>query len=390
MTDEFVTFPKPNDPLPDHRVLELYLAGECTVAERIAMERWIKANPYWQEVLRVMALDGRTNRLLAQGESVSKIDQFADAIFREAGIATPSSISFSNDDIKQAVGYRQLVSNPKMIRAHTGAANHNPWVWASRKLYSRLPFPATKPATAGVFGVICSVVVFLVFATMHHLGAKDIVPTGNVTRQAFSIYTTGNGQRATITLADGSTVLLSVASRLEVPVDYHLGNRALRLEGAAMFSVRPSSLAPFTVTARGITTRVLGTTFIMRRYSSDSSAIVAVRDGKVSVQGIVVAASQRVSVDTQKSIVPHNAHASDFDFFNGMLRLDQMPLSRAIPELNRWYDAEIRLGDSSLANEQITGGFKNGSLTDLITILEKTLSVQVFRDGKVLNLYPKL
>jgi transmembrane sensor len=206
---------------------------------------------------------------------------------------------------------------------------------------------------------------------------------------ATSSYATGNGERATITLADGSTVVLNVASQLQVPADFAAGNRTVRLQGEALFTVAHHRGAPFTVIAGPSTTRVLGTSFVVRHYSSDSVATVAVRNGKVAVQSNVLAANQQIEVDMHGPGHIQPANPDQFSFAFGMLTLDNVPLAQAIPELNRWYDADIRLGDSALATQRVIGGFKAGSLTDLAGILELTFNVRVVRDGQTLTLYPK-
>ncbi len=68
-----------------------------------------------------------------------------------------------------------------------------------------------------------------------------------------SVYTTANGERATITLADQSTVTLSVGSRLEIPADYAAGHRTLRRTTgwlAAMVAAQASMRSPVTSSSR--------------------------------------------------------------------------------------------------------------------------------------------
>ncbi|HXC26062.1 MAG TPA: FecR domain-containing protein, partial [Gemmatimonadaceae bacterium] len=103
---------------------------------------------------------------------------------------------------------------------------------------------------------------------------------------AASIYTTGNAQRANITLPDGSTVALNVASRLEVPADYMTGDHTVHLVGEGLFTVVRHESTPFAVEAGTTTTRVLGTRFVVRHYPSDSATMVAVQDGKVAVRSV--------------------------------------------------------------------------------------------------------
>ncbi len=184
-----------------------------------------------------------------------------------------------------------------------------------------------------------------------------------------STYTTMNGERATITLPDGSKVLLNAASRLEVPANFANGNRTLHLEGAALFTVNHDAQSPFTVMAGGSTTRVLGTSFVVRHYASDNATTVSVRDGKVAVGSAIVTANQQVTVDANHTGAVVPADPGQFSFESGVLTLEIMPLEAAIPELNRWYDAEIRFGDPSIRQRLIAGRFTAGSLSDASTTL---------------------
>jgi transmembrane sensor len=230
---------------------------------------------------------------------------------------------------------------------------------------------------------ICAVVLVAMFGWQ--LGTHKI----NTKPAPVVTYTTARGERATITLPDGSTAMLNVASRLEVPVDYATGNRAVHLTGAALFTVTHHDGSPFTVVAGANTARVLGTSFVVRHYASDSMTTVAVREGKVAVRSTVLTGGHQVAVGPHGTSSVQAANASEFSFVSGLLTLTNLPLPAAIPELNRWYDADIRLGDRSLADRRITGSYDTGSLAELQMILEMTFNVRVVRDGRTLTLFPR-
>jgi ferric-dicitrate binding protein FerR (iron transport regulator) len=82
------------------------------------------------------------------------------------------------------------------------------------------------------------------------------------------------------------------------------------------------------------------------------------------------------------------ASLAPFSFATGVLSLDGVPIARALADLSRWYDADIRLGDTILVHERISGRFAAGSLADLATNLEWTFNLRVVRTGRVLTLYP--
>jgi ferric-dicitrate binding protein FerR (iron transport regulator) len=214
-------------------------------------------------------------------------------------------------------------------------------------------------------------------------------------RSATVMYTTSNGERANVTLPGGGTVALSVGSRLLVPADYPNGNHTLRLEGEALFSVRHHDRVPLVVIAGAVRTQVLGTSFAVRHYSTDSLTTVAVQSGKVAVadtatrRSVVLDAGRQAALHPGGTVTVRNIASGRFSFANGILSIDSLPLRDAVIELSRWYDADIRLGDSSLAPRLVTGGFRAESLSDCATILEWTFGIRVVRNGRVLTLYSK-
>ena len=207
---------------------------------------------------------------------------------------------------------------------------------------------------------------------------------------AYITYTTRPGERATVTLPDGNTVALNVASRLEVPVKYRAGYHTVRLvEGEALFTVAHHSATAFTVISGTTTTRVLGTSFVVRKYPTDPATTVAVDEGRVAVGRLVVAAQHLVEISPEGTTQVRMANPSEFAFASGTLVIRPTTLSKEIPELDRWYDAEIRLGDPALAGETFQGHFGAGSLADLSTLLQMMFDVRIVREGRVLTLYPK-
>ncbi len=219
------------------------------------------------------------------------------------------------------------------------------------------------------------------------LGRVDNGAPYSQASSSVSTYTTSNGERAAIKLADGSSVLLNVGSSLKVPVNYGQYNRTVELSGEALFTVNHSGKHPFIIKAGASVTRVLGTSFIVRHYQNDFETRVAVREGKVDVGGTVVTALQQITVSErgEASDIQH-INGNPFSFESGVLQLEHMPLGKAIQELNRWYNADIRIADKSLASAIIGGQFSEGSILELMEQLTVSLDVQIERDGHILTL----
>lgn len=254
---------------------------------------------------------------------------------------------------------------------------------------------ASQPQKSGLFrqlgtawttsiwsaGAIAATVLVILAWNMGVSGVEDQLAS------SASTYTTGNKQQAAITLPDGSEVVLNVGSRLEIPSDYATGNRTLVLDGEAYFTVKPDKRAPFTVNSGSATARVLGTRFVVRHYGSDTTTAIAVKDGKVAVGDVVLTAGEETYVSSGMISPVRETDARRFSFVLGKLALSSQLLTDAIPDLNRWYDVDIRIGDSALRERRIVGVFETGSITDLISLLELTYNVRVVRDGQTLTLF---
>ncbi|HEY6082673.1 MAG TPA: FecR domain-containing protein, partial [Chitinophagaceae bacterium] len=93
----------------------------------------------------------------------------------------------------------------------------------------------------------------------------------------------GSGGRRTVTLPDGTDVLLNANSRMDVPADYNQGQRDILLKGDGFFEVAQDHQQPFRVMVNGIVTTALGTSFRIRAYPFEKNIKVMLLTGKVEV-----------------------------------------------------------------------------------------------------------
>lgn len=207
---------------------------------------------------------------------------------------------------------------------------------------------------------------------------------------ATTTYTTNNGQRANLTLADGTIVLLNVGSRLEVPQDFNEKNRTVRVSGEVYFNVVHHTRTPFVVDVNKVRAVVLGTEFGVRAYQKDTGAVM-VRNGKVSIGGTVLGASDigRIVTGAPMTVLHHQPVDAMLGFAHGRLVLMDVPLREAIPDLDRWYDANIQLSDPTLGEMPMHSTLPVGSVADLAQVLQTTFGVRVERDGRTLTIYPR-
>ena len=356
-------------------LLERYWAGETSPEETAAVQAWFAAHPEWH--VWYEQLRGELKVRPWADLSSDQVNRFVTDALQTMGI-------HPQHDVPRGRG----VDEADMYMA--GRAEHpsssRPSELSRGERSARFPGQQISwPRAATRRGLLA-----IGLAVMVAAGVGVLVQ--HKTEKApdsVTSYATANGERATISLPDGSTIILDVGSRLEIPTNFGQGEHTVRLEGQAFFKVVHHKATPFVVVAGPSTTRVLGTRFTVRHYPGDSAATVAVQDGKVAVGTAVLTAQQQVSVSRHAISEIRPTVAGQFTFADGVLTLPEMSLAEAIPHLNRWYGADIRLGDQAVGSQRIEGRFITGAIADLADNLQWTFNLRVLRNGRVLTLYSR-
>ncbi|HMC91647.1 MAG TPA: FecR domain-containing protein [Allosphingosinicella sp.] len=203
----------------------------------------------------------------------------------------------------------------------------------------------------------------------------------------------------TVLLADGSEVLLSQGSALDVRFD--AGARRLRLtRGEARFSV-VHERRPFVVEANGTEVVARGTEFVVR-LSSGRTTVSLIRglvDVSYSPSGAApdqrrvtrLEAGQRLVVDRQiagaelaPATPPLPARAPP-PAPAAMLQFDDLPLAQAVEQVSRHGSPELRLGDPALARLRVTGAFHSGDTAGFAQSVAAAFDLAVDRgaDGRL-------
>ena len=192
-------------------------------------------------------------------------------------------------------------------------------------------------------------------------------------------HTTVAGQKATITLNDGSTVRLNSESSLIFPERFDRnGSREVHLEGEAFFSVMPDKSKPFIVNSKHLTTRVLGTSFNVKAYANENKVQVVVASGKVGVED---QKKNREILLTKNEMITYNIsnqemikEKGDFGFLiswkDGTLEFDGIELREAARELERWFGIKITLENERLGNCLIKGRYKDKNLDKILRLFQ--------------------
>ncbi len=191
---------------------------------------------------------------------------------------------------------------------------------------------------------------------------------------AYNLLQTPRGGQYKITLPDGSKVWLNAASSLKYPVVFSGKERRVEITGEAYFEVAKDAEKRFIVSAKGITTEVFGTHFNINTYNNELATRVTLLEGNIQVNKNNVQPGQQ-------AVVNDNGHLEitgniDLEqavaWKNGEFQFgDKTDIKTAMRQVERWYDIEVEYRGSF--NSHIGGSIsRSASLPKILKMLEKT------------------
>ena len=246
-----------------------------------------------------------------------------------------------------------------------------------------------------------------------------LIGGGGWWRYAPTSYRTGTGERRVIALADGSTISLDAATRVDVR---YLGDRReLWLDqGRAKFSVAHDPLRPFSVQAGDRMVIATGTQFSVEKLSGEVRVVLY--DGHVAVMdtsrptprplaiGPTRAPSEQAlapgreliipdavpvmlaSREQMQSSAPPLAHILQVDpgrtlgWEAGILEFADEPLGDAVERMNRYGTHKLRIADASVRAMPISGQFEGGNTAAFVEGVTSVFPVKAVDepDGDIL------
>lgn len=353
----------PDDiPPPDALTLARYLSGEGSGSEASEVENWIAADP--------------ANRRLVEALRLAW--------------SRPRPPEFDSGDVlwnRIAARLDQPIPRPTLV-PERGRAAEPRWRDLPTRRVVRL-----LPAAAAVILVIAG-------AALLERSRRASAPV------SMREVATRRGQRAALSLPDGSRVLLAPDSWLRIPTADG-GTRTkvaidLYLQGEAYFDVRHDSTRPFRVHTATALIEDIGTEFVVAAYPETPRMRVAVVSGVVALRRYTRVAALRAvdSANARPLLTLTRGNLAELDstgtavltrdvnldpyvsWTQGSLVFDGTPLRDVVPMLARWYDLDIQLTDSALGGRRLTASFRDEPVSQVLELIGRSLEVQIERQGR--------
>jgi transmembrane sensor len=220
------------------------------------------------------------------------------------------------------------------------------------------------------------------------LGFSDPGSTGFQPALAAKAFATAVGGRSTITLDDGSRVTLNTQSRVETHFSKTRRDVTL-VAGQALFEVAHDATRPFVVTAGDRQVTAIGTAFDVRLEPTGVRVVLV--EGRVAVderadgpiasllgteRRELVAGQEYVSKAKSANIV----RAADVNeailWRDGRVAFNDVPLTQAIAEMNRYATGALVVADPSMARLRVNGVFRTGETRAFVNALEEYFPIR--------------
>lgn len=191
----------------------------------------------------------------------------------------------------------------------------------------------------------------------------------------------------TIILKDGSTVVLNQNSSLTYSEREQTRNVALI--GEAFFEVTKKPNAPFTVTANGIHTTALGTSFNIKAFEESDQVVVSLVTGKVAVRSSteeqnLIPNQQLVYDKLTQRFAQQNFDLEDVnDWRNGAIVFKDTPLSEVLLDVARFFNQQIIFEKEMLNKCLISSSFtENNTMEEVLTVLAFSKNLNIKKENK--------
>jgi transmembrane sensor len=208
-------------------------------------------------------------------------------------------------------------------------------------------------------------------------------------------YATDTGERRLVALSDGSRVELNTETRLRASMSPD-SREAWLDEGEAYFDVAHDASRPFTVHMGDRTVRVLGTRFSVRRDGDKVQVLVA--EGRVRLSGPksgpaakpVLLVRGDVATGMGGSVLQSRTSDQRVDdqlaWRRGLLVFDQITLSDAAAEFNRYNQTQLKVLDPQTAAIRIGGSFEATNVEAFVRLLQSAYGLEIDHDDGIVKI----
>jgi transmembrane sensor len=204
-----------------------------------------------------------------------------------------------------------------------------------------------------------------------------------------------------VMLTDSTKVSLQPNSSIRITNDFNQNDRKIFLSGEAFFNVSHDPSRPFYVEAGNVVTKVLGTSFNIRAFSTDTAITVKVNTGKVSVYAgettkqkkydrpLILTANQQAVYSKEEHVVEKSIVESPRILLPEQevrrLKFEAAPMTEVMEAIEKAYGVEISFSEDDFSSCKLTTTLGTDGLFNRLDILCRAIGAAYTQeDGRIL------
>ncbi len=196
------------------------------------------------------------------------------------------------------------------------------------------------------------------------------------------------GQRAQLTLQDGTVVWLNAHSTLKYPAAFKGKQRRVEITGEGYFDVAADKKKPFIVSTQDVEMQVLGTEFNVFSYPVTGYVKTDLVDGSLRVYSVedenlcvTLKPNEQVTVKEGKMYLAQSVNEDYYLWKDGIYAFDNERLLDILEKLQLYYDVTIVVEDPEIFNVCYTGKFRQrDGIDEILKVLQKIHPFKIVKD----------
>lgn len=196
---------------------------------------------------------------------------------------------------------------------------------------------------------------------------------------AMHTVTVPSGQRANLTLPDGTKVWMNARTEIQYPGVFSKSKREIKLNGEAYFEVSHNAKHPFIVHTNKCSIEVLGTKFNVEDYADSKDFSTALMEGSVKVSDnkqdkntLILSPDQLVILKGGKLIAKD---ITDYDYYRwreGLVCFKDVGFEQLMHRFEKCYGVKIVIENDKWLEYGFTGKFRvSDGIDNALKILQK-------------------
>nr|WP_236264132.1 FecR domain-containing protein [Dysgonomonas sp. Marseille-P4677] len=196
------------------------------------------------------------------------------------------------------------------------------------------------------------------------------------------------GQRASVTLSDGTQVWLNAKSTLSYPAYFGKDERLVKIRGEAFFNVAKDRDKPFIVSTSKLDIKVLGTIFNVKDYTETDSINISLLEGAVEVYNqtntskkAIMKPNECLNYKDGIMTITQEINENEFLWKEGIYTFERERLENIVKKLELYYDTKIIIKNPYIAKYEYTGKFRQrDGVMEILKVIQQIHKFKVAKD----------